>query len=142
MAIVTFDPDKFRALHPELVDKISTELLTSYFDLATMIIGNTDDSLVPYDPEKGLKHREVLLYLLVCHFAKIKQMEDEGQAGVLVSTSEGDVSASFSKVTSTAGGYDDDFFNQTKCGETYLILKRRYSVGGVYVKSKRMHPFV
>ena len=57
MAVVVFDPEKFRILHPAFSDEVKfpDETLQFYFDLAVEFVGNTDaDSFAPYDPDNKI----------------------------------------------------------------------------------------
>lgn len=57
MAVVVFDPEKFRILHPAFSDEVKfpDDTLQFYFDLAVEFVGNTDaDSFAPYDPDNNL----------------------------------------------------------------------------------------
>ena len=73
MAVVVFDPQEFREAYPRFVDpKTGQPLLTDAqlrqaFDVACLLLDNTDSSPVPYDPVHGVMIRKTLLYLLVCH---------------------------------------------------------------------------
>ena len=70
MAVVEFDPAAFREAYPRFTaELISDAQLQQAFDLACLLLDNTDASLVPYDPEHGILIRRTLLWLLVCHLA-------------------------------------------------------------------------
>lgn len=86
MAVVVFDPQEFREAYPRFVDpKTGQPLLTDAqlrqaFDVACLLLDNTNSSPVPYDPAHGVMIRKTLLYLLVCHLATLA-LWPMGQAG-------------------------------------------------------------
>ncbi len=68
MAVVVFDPAAFREAYPRFSSElISDAQLEQAFDLACLLLDNTDASPVPYDPERGILIRRTLLWLLGCH---------------------------------------------------------------------------
>ena len=101
MAVVTFDPQVFREAYPRFVDpKSGTPLLTDAqleqaFDVACLLLDNTDASPVPYDPAHGIMIRKTFLYLLVCHLATLA-LWPAGQSGPTSSATEGSVTVAFS----------------------------------------------
>lgn len=65
--VVEFEPTAFRALYPQFTDPPVTDaMLTGYFQLATLILNNSCQSIV-IDARK----REWLLNLLVAHIATV-----------------------------------------------------------------------
>ena len=120
MAVVVFDPQEFREAYPRFVDpKTGQPLLTDAqlrqaFDVACLLLDNTNSSPVPYDPAHGVMIRKTLLHLLVCHLATLA-LWPMGQAGPVASATEGTVSISFSVPTATGKA----FYNQTPCGQTF-----------------------
>lgn len=97
MAVVVFDPEKFRILHPAFSDEVKfpDETLQFYFDVAVEFVGNTDaDSFAPYDPDNKIYTRERLLDLATCHLLTLSQ-QPNGQVGRIASATQGSVSTSF-----------------------------------------------
>lgn len=88
--VVEFDPEAFKAAYPQFAS-VADPLLTSYFDLATMIVNNTCRS-----PVSDAKKRERLLNLLVAHIATLFMPAASGGSGGVVgrvsSATEGSVS--------------------------------------------------
>lgn len=121
MAVVVFDPQEFREAYPRFFDpKTGQPLLTDAqlrqaFDVACLLLDNTNSSPVPYDPAHGIMIRKTLLYLLVCHLATLA-LWPMGQAGPVASATEGTVSISFSVPQDTGKA----FYAQTPCGQTFL----------------------
>lgn len=140
MAVVVFDPKAFLEAYPQFapggVQALTDAQLRQAFDVACLILDNTDASLVPYDPEKGILVRQTLLWLIVCHLATMA-MWQPGQSGPLASAGEGSVNVSFSIPTSTGQAY----WNQTPCGQTFWQAIQRYAVGGRYYAVKHYHPW-
>ena len=87
MAIVVFDPALFRQQRPQFAnpDKYSDVFLQNCFDEAALICSNTESSMVPYNPDKGINDRQILLYLLTCHIATLAT---SGQVGSITSATE------------------------------------------------------
>lgn len=131
---VTFDCDAFRAAYPAFSDegKCTDEALTQCFDLAVEIIGNDENSLIPYAPKDKppVKTRAAVLMLLTCHIATIMLLWDDTQAAPITSATQGSVSAGFGSNSDTAN--DPAWWMQTKCGATAWVIVRGYVSGGVY----------
>lgn len=141
MAVVIFDPDKFREIYPAYSDevKFSDEYLQYYFDLAVGFVGNTDaDSFAPYDPENKIFLRERLLYLVTCHLLTLDQ-RPEGQPGRVTSATQGSVSTSFDLLK--ANTFVGDWWAQTKCGAMYWTMTARFRVGGRFYGGGNFHPW-
>lgn len=142
MAVVVFDPQEFREAYPRFVDpKTGQPLLTDAqlrqaFDVACLLLDNTDSSPVPYDPVHGVMIRKTLLYLLVCHLATLS-LWPMGQAGPVASATEGTVSISFSVPQNTGKA----FYAQTPCGQTFWQAIQPYAVGGRYYAARYWHPW-
>lgn len=136
MAVVVFDPDEWREFYPDLGARLTDEQLRHLFELACLILDNTDSSPVPYDPEKGILVRKTLLYLLVCHLATMSQWKT-GQSGPMTSATQGSVSVGFAVNQAT----DDSFLDQTPCGQAFLRAMRPYAVGGRYYAANHWHPW-
>ena len=139
MAVVIFDPAEFLTKYPQFKDKVTDAQLEQAFDVACLLLDNTDSSLVPYDPDKGIKDRKTLLYMLVCHLVTLGLRGAEGQAGPVASASEGSVSVSFAVPTIT--GKIADWYIQTPCGQAYWNAIARYRLGGHYVAGCKYHPW-
>jgi hypothetical protein len=131
VAIVVFDPAEFRARFPQFTpEAVSDEQLTYVFDAATLLLDNSDNSPVPYDPAKGQNARKTLLYMLVCHLTTLGLRGQAGQSGPVASAGEGSVSVSFAVPAMT--GKASDWYQQTPCGQNYWQAVRRYMTGGRY----------
>ena len=142
MAVVVFDPQEVREAYPRFFDpKTGQPLLTDAqlrqaFDVACLLLDNTNSSPVPYDPAHGIMIRKTLLYLLVCHLATLA-LWPMGQAGPVASATEGTVSISFSVPQDTGKA----FYAQTPCGQTFWQAIQPYAVGGRYYAARYWHPW-
>lgn len=136
MAVVVFNSQDWLEVYPEFKGKVSDAQLKFCFDLACQILDNSDGSPVPYDPERGIETRRLLLWMLVCHITALA-LRPVGQAGVLTSASEGSVSTGF-QIPSFPNG---QYFNQTPCGQSYWQAIKRFVLGGKYYASKHYHPW-
>ncbi|WP_369788316.1 DUF4054 domain-containing protein [Rouxiella sp. WC2420] len=136
MAIVEFDSSEFTGIYPRFAGVLTDPQLNQAFDVACLLLDNTNASVVPYDPDNGVKDRKTILYLLVCHMATMALWGD-GQSGPIASASEGSVSVSFSVPDATNASW----FKQTPCGSMYWQATRKYVVGGRYVAKKYVHPW-
>jgi len=136
MAIVTFDSGEFLAIYPRFAGVLTPEQLQNAFDTACLILDNTDASVVPYDPDKGINNRKTLLYALTCHLATVA-LWGNGQAGPVSGASEGSVSVSFAVPDVTNASW----FKSTACGAAYWQATRKYVVGGRYIAMKYHHPW-
>lgn len=137
MAVVVFDPVAFREAYPRFSSElISDAQLEQAFDLACLLLDNTDASPVPYDPEQGILIRRTLLWLLVCHIATMA-LWPSGQSGPLSSATEGSVSVSFSLPQNIGRAY----YSQTPCGQTFWQAVQPYVVGGRYYVVRHYHPW-
>ncbi|PHM30020.1 DUF4054 domain-containing protein [Xenorhabdus innexi] len=136
MAVVTFDPDAFLELYPRFAGALTNGQLQQAFDVACLLLDNSDNSIIPYEPS-GTQERKTLLYLLTCHVATVTLWGDKGQAGPASSASEGSVSVSFA-VPDAANA---SWFKLTPCGQMYWQATRKYVVGGRYSAVKHYHPW-
>lgn len=136
MAIVVFDAEDFLNSHPQFVGKVTEAQLDNAFDVACLLLDNTENSPVPYDPEKGIETRRILLNLLVCHLVTLALRPIE-QAGALSSASEGSVSTGFS-IPQNAGA---DWWMQTNCGQVFWQAVRHFLIGGRYYGYPKFHPW-
>jgi len=136
MAVVVFDATEWLNAHPQFVGRITEAQLNDAFDVACLLLDNTDNSPVPYDPEHGIETRRILLNLLVCHLATLALRSPE-QAGALTSATEGSVSTGF-QIPQAANA---DWWMQTPCGQTFWQAVRRFIVGGRYYPFPNYHPW-
>lgn len=136
MAIVTFDAAEFVSMYPRFAGVLTDPQLQQAFNVACMLINNTNQSMYPYDPDNGVEDRKTMLYLLVCHLATITLWPD-GQTGPVTSASEGSVSVSFFIPDSANASW----FKLTPCGQTLWMLLRGYMTGGRYYPKKYWHPY-
>lgn len=136
MAIVVFDAEEWLNSHPQFVGKVTEAQLDEAFGVACLLLDNTDNSPVPYDPANGIMTRKILLNLLVCHLVTLA-LRPIGQAGTLTSATEGSVSTGFS-VPQSPGA---DYWMQTSCGQTFWQAVRRFVVGGRYYPACHYHPW-
>ena len=137
MAVVVFDAVAFRESYPQFTEELLTDAqLQQAFSVACLIVDNTDQSYVPYDPDNNILVRETLLYLLVCHLATLA-LWPIGQAGPQSNATQGSVSVGFAIPQWPNGQY----FNQTPCGQTFWTIAQRYLAGGRYYAAKVVHPW-
>lgn len=136
MAVVIFNPQDWLEIYTEFEGKLTDAQLNYAFNLATLLLDNTDASPVPYDPEKGVETRKILLWLLVCHLASLA-IRPIGQSGALTSATEGSVSTGFQIPQSPNAAW----FNQTNCGASYWQAIRKWAVGGRYYGEQHFHPW-
>lgn len=136
--VVTFNAAEFRLKFPKFTTAIiSDDELQNAFDIACLIVDNTDASPIPYDPDKGIMTRKTLLYLLVCHLATMA-LWPLGQNGPIASASQGSVSTSFSLPQS---GISAAWFNQTPCGQTFWQISAPFRMGLISGKTRHFHPW-
>jgi hypothetical protein len=124
MASVIFDPQAFRQRYPQQAG-YSDEQLSTYFQLAAEFVNNGPRSRIPYKPPE-VNTREILLYLLVCHFCQLDQRG--GVVGNLSSAGEGSVNLSFSPPP--LSNASAAWYGQTPCGYTAYMMFMRYALGG------------
>lgn len=116
MAIVMFDPEKFRLHYPDIADDPRVEM---WFAQAETIVNNTDCSIVT-----NLKEREMLLMLLMRHFAALDERASQGgMVGRISSATEGSVS-----VSADLGGVSGNatWYMQTPWGANYWQMTAKY----------------
>ena len=96
MSTVTLNISDFRIFYPAFEDaaKYPDSLITLMFNQACAILGNSDDSIYPYDPSHGKLQRMFILYAATCHLLTLRGMAP-GQTGRITSASQGSVSTSF-----------------------------------------------
>lgn len=136
MAVVVFDPAEWLEVYPQFKGLLTDAQLTQAFNIACLMLDNTDSSPVPYDPDKGIETRKILLWLLVCHLAALA-LRPVNQSGPMTSATEGSVSVGFMVPTALNGQY----FQQTPCGQSYWQAIKKYVVGGKYYDICHYHPW-
>lgn len=136
MAIVTFDSGEFLSIYPRFSGVLTPAQLQNAFDVACLVLENTDSSVVPYDPTNGINDRKTLLYALTCHIASMA-LWGNGQAGPASGATEGSVSVSFAVPDVTNASW----FKMTPCGQLFWQATRKYVVGGRYYARRYSHPW-
>lgn len=140
MAVVVFDSQDFLEAYPQFAPNgrqlLTDAQLRQAFDVACLMLDNSDGSPVPYDPDREIMIRRTLLWLIVCHLATMA-LWPAGQAGAMSSATEGSVSVSFSAPASQGKA----FWNQTPCGQTYWQAIQKYLAGGRYYAVRHYHPW-
>ncbi|MCP2041664.1 hypothetical protein L1281_002275 [Neisseria sp. HSC-16F19] len=119
MDTVLFDTARFRAAYPEV--QAENAQLVLWFKQAESLLANNACSVV-----KDLAEREMLLWLLVRHFAALAERAAQGGlVGRIGSATEGSVSVSadMGAVPGSAAWY-----MQTPFGATYWQLTAKYRV--------------
>lgn len=116
--IVDLDLVKFKAAYPTF--KAADAQFELWFVEAGMLINNTPQSCI-----KNLGEREVLMFLLMAHFAELQARVEAGNSAVgrLASASEGSVSVSFDNGSSTLSSA---WYQQTPYGSKYWAMTARY----------------
>ena len=118
MGIVLFDAAAFRMRYPEM-DQAADGQMEMWFTQAESIVNNTECSIVT-----NLKEREMLLMLLMRHFAALdERAAQSGLVGRISSATEGSVSvgAAMGGVSGNAARY-----MQTPWGASYWQLTTKY----------------
>lgn len=115
MGVVVFDSSAFKVRYSEFSSS-SDDLLSAYFDEATLILNNTDSSIVT-----DLVERKVLLWLLTAHIASINK-NPSGLVGRLASSTEGSVSVSMQYNSSQ----QSQWYEQTRYGAEYWAMTAKY----------------
>ena len=136
MAIVTFDSDEFLSIYPRFSGVLTPAQLQNAFDVACLVLDNTESSVVPYDPTNGINDRKTLLYALTCHIASMA-LWGNGQAGPASGATEGSVSVSFAVPDVTNASW----FKMTPCGQLFWLATRKFVVGGRYYPRRYVHPW-
>lgn len=138
MAVVEFDAEALKAAFPDLADAPDARL-EAYFDLATLYVANTDDSPIPYDPDKGIRIRKTVLLFVTCHVATLAKWEEDGQSGPVASAAEGSVNVSFAAPAAT--GAASDWWNLTPCGRLAWEYLRKLTLGTIIAGGSPPHPW-
>lgn len=140
MPVVTFSPERFRAACPQYaaVPVLDDARLEQGFNLACLILDNSENSCVPYAPPQVMV-RETLLFLLVAHFCELAERGEGGAGAVggVASASEGSVSVSFSLPQQQNAAW----FSQTAPGLAFWQATLKYRMGGRWQGQKPMHPW-
>lgn len=132
MPAVVFDKVRFQAAYPEV--RAAGAQLEMWFAQAESLLDNTGRSIV-----KKPEEREMLLFLLVRHFAALAERAAQGGlVGRIASASEGSVSVS---ADMGAVGGNAAWYLQTLYGATYWQLtakyrRFRYVSGGCYARRR------
>lgn len=132
MSAVVFDKARFQTTYPEV--RAADAQLEMWFVQAESLLDNTGRSIV-----KKPEEREMLLFLLVRHFAALAERAAQGGlVGRIASASEGSVSVS---ADMGAVGGNAAWYLQTLYGATYWQLtakyrRFRYVSGGCYARRR------
>lgn len=132
MPAVVFDKARFQAAYPEV--QATDAQLEMWFTQAESLLDNTDHSIVG-----KLEEREMLLFLLVRHFAALAERAAQGGlVGRIASATEGSVSVS---ADMGAVGSNAAWYLQTPHGATYWQLtakyrRFRYVAGGCHARRR------
>lgn len=139
--ILEFNQSKFLTLFSNINDlyikgKISDEYLTEKFAVICQMLGNKENSVIPYDTEKNILDRERLFFYALCHLITL---ENQDYTGRVASASQGSVSTSFDLLK--GGNFTKDFWAQTQCGSIFYMQFQAYTKGGRLYHSYNYHPF-
>lgn len=121
MGVVTFNPTTFKARYPEF-STVDNTLLGSYFTESTLILNNTEGSIVA-----DVAQRALLLNMLTAHLAAlysgISGQSPSGIVGRINQATEGSVSvgADMGPVYNSQA-----WFIQTKYGAQYWAATAQY----------------
>lgn len=132
MPAVVFDKARFQTAYPEV--RVADAQLEMWFAQAESLLDNTDHSIVE-KPEE----REMLLFLLVRHFAALAERAAQGGlVGRIASAAEGSVSVSADMGAAIGNAA---WYLQTPYGATYWQLtakyrRFRYVSGGCYARRR------
>ena len=143
MAVVTLSISEFLGMFPHLQTaytdgKINDTQITEAFNTVAEWLGNTENSIYPYNPEKGIMTRKRLLYFATCHLLTLGLLP-AGQQGRLASASQGSVSTSFDLIH--ANGLTAQWWLQTPCGSSFWVMLQAYRKGGRVYAHKHFHPY-
>ncbi|WP_304669804.1 DUF4054 domain-containing protein [Neisseria polysaccharea] len=132
MPAVVFDKERFQTAYPEV--RAAGAQLEMWFTQAESLLDNTDHSIV-----KKLEEREMLLFLLVRHFAALNERAAQGGlVGRIASAAEGSVSVSADMGAAIGNAA---WYLQTPHGATFWQLtakyrRFRYVSGGCYARRR------
>ena len=130
MPAVVFDKARFQAAYPEV--QASDAQFAMWFTQAESLLDNTDHSIV-----EKLEAREMLLFLLVRHFAALAERAAQGGlVGRIASATEGSVSVSadMGAVGSNAAWYLQPPYGATFWQLTAKYRRFRYVAGGCHAR--------
>lgn len=146
MAKVTFCREYFTAAFPAIdISSYSDLALASLWEMAVMYVGDDDtNSLAPYNPDRGVNERRLLLYLVMAHLLKMQGQSDgqggsAGLSGRVNSATEGSVSVSVELYK--ADSLNAQWWSQTNEGLQYWMLTAKYRLGGRLYAYKEPHPW-
>lgn len=132
MSAVVFDKARFQTAYPEV--RAADAQLEMWFAQAESLLDNTGHSIV-----KKPEEREMLLFLLVRHFAALAERAAQGGlVGRIASASEGSVSVSADMGAAIGNAA---WYLQTPYGATFWQLtakyrRFRYVSGGCYARRR------
>lgn len=132
MPAVVFDKARFQTAYPEV--RAADAQLEMWFAQAESLLDNTGRSIV-----KKPEEREMLLFLLVRHFAALAERAAQGGlVGRIASAAEGSVSVSADMGAAIGNAA---WYLQTPYGATYWQLtakyrRFRYVSGGCYARRR------
>lgn len=133
MAVYEFNPQDFRTAFPEF-SSLTDGQLEMQFDVACLLIDNSESSLIPYDPPAD-KSRRTILLTAMAHIAE-RNSWASGQTGALASASQGSVSTSFAAAQGT-----DEWWTSTRYGQLVLRMLLPYVLGGRLYTPNHYHPW-
>lgn len=117
--VVVFDASEFKLLYPEFAN-VPDDTLKNYFNAATLLCDNTPQSLVT-----DIAERKILLYMLVCHIATLKE-RGNAIVGTITSAAEGKVNVSVTPLVNA------NWYQSTACGALYWQATAKYRMGMRY----------
>lgn len=132
MSAVVFDKARFQTAYPEV--RAADAQLEMWFAQAESLLDNTGRSIV-----KKPEEREMLLFLLVRHFAALNERAAQGGlVGRIASAAEGSVSVSADMGAAIGNAA---WYLQTPYGATFWQLtakyrRFRYVSGGCYARRR------
>ena len=129
MAVVIFNPVEFKDVYPQFADFTDAQLQFA-FDVACLVLDNSERSRVPYDPP-GKTARKTIFSMLVCHLCGLKKRGDI--VGAVTSAAEGSVNVGFAAPANP----DAQWFNQTQCGATAWQILSGYLPGGKLYRGRK-----
>jgi hypothetical protein len=136
MTAVAFVPDEFRQAKPQFAEMTDAQL-NGFFDEACLLLDNSDNSPVPYDPPTK-QNRKTIYFLIVCHLATMAKWSADGQSGPIASATEGSVNVSYAQL---GGLPNTTWWNQTPCGATAWTYLSKVFLGGFYFNQPNVHPW-
>lgn len=124
MAIVIFNPTEFKDAYPQYADFTDAQL-AHFFEVACLIVDNTEASPAPYNPP-SVKTRKIVLNLLVCHQAELEARGND-ITGTINSVNEGSTSISFGQKPTPSNAW---WFTDTQCGALAYQILSSVALGG------------